>query len=76
MYIIENDNEKQFIERVETAVNRHIDLDTGEILSEEEMRKFDGDVYEPQGIDESETVTKQSIPNEIFALFGNKVEVR
>ena len=50
--------------------------DTGEILSEEEMREFDGDIYEPQGIDEPETVTKQTIPNEIFALFGNKVEVR
>lgn len=56
--------------------NRLIDQDTGEILSEEEMREFDGDVYEPQGIDEPETETKQSIPSEIFALFGNKVEVR
>ena len=46
LYIIENDNEKQFIERVETAVNRHIDLDTGEILTEEEMRLFDGDIEE------------------------------
>lgn len=32
LYIIENDNEKQFIERVETAVNRHIDLDTAKSL--------------------------------------------
>lgn len=76
LYIIENDGEKQFIERIKPAVNRLIDEDTGEILSEEEMREFDGDIYEPQGIDEPETVTKQSIPNEIFALFGNKVEVR
>ena len=50
LYIIENDNEKQFIERVETAVNRHIDLDTGEILTEEEMREFDGDIEEPDVI--------------------------
>ena len=49
---------------------------TGEILSEEEMREFDGDIYEPHDIDEPETATKQSNPNEIFALFGNKVEVR
>ena len=76
LYIVENDNEKQFIERVETAVNRHIDLDTGEILSEEEMREFDGDIYEPQGIDEPETDTKQSIPNELLLLFGNNIEVR
>ena len=46
------------------------------MLFRSEMREFDGDIYEPQGIDEPETVTKQSIPNEIFALFGNKVEVR
>ena len=50
LYIIENDNEKQFIERVETAVNRHIDLDTGEILTEEEMREFDGDIEEPDDV--------------------------
>ena len=50
LYIVENDNEKQFIERVETDVNRHIDLDTGEILTEEEMREFDGDIEEPSDI--------------------------
>lgn len=49
LYIVENDNEKQFIERVETAVNRHIDLDTGEILTEE-MRLFDGDIEEPDDV--------------------------
>ena len=50
LYIVENDNEKQFIERVETAVNRHIDLDMGEILTEEEMREFDGDIEEPDDV--------------------------
>ena len=76
LYIIENERETQFIPSLLHVDNRLIDEDTGEILSEEEMREFDGDIYEPQGIDEPETVTKQSIPNEIFALFGNKVEVR
>ena len=76
LYIIENERETQFIPSLLHIDNRLIDKDTGEILSEEEMREFDGDIYEPQGIDEPETVTKQSIPNEIFALFGNKVEVR
>jgi len=57
-------------------VNRLIDEDTGEILSEEEMREFDGDIYEPQGIDEPEPFINQTIPKEVFALFGNKVEVR
>ncbi len=50
LYIVENDTEKQFIERIETAVNRHMDEDTGEILSEEEMREFDGDIEEPDDI--------------------------
>ena len=76
LYIIENDGEKQFIERIKPAVNRLIDEDTGEILSEEEMREFDGDIYEPQGIDEPEPSVTQTIPKEVFALFGNKVEVR
>ena len=76
LYIIENERETQFIPSLLHIDKRLIDEDTGEILSEEEMREFDGDMYEPQGIDEPETVTKQSIPNEIFALFGNKVEVR
>lgn len=76
LYIIENERETQFIPSLLHIDNRLIDQDTGEILSEEEMREFDGDVYKPQGIDEPETVTKQSIPNDIFALFGNKVEVR
>ena len=76
LYIIENDDEKQFIERIKPVVNRLIDQDTGEILSEEEMREFDGDIYEPQGIDEPEPSVNQTIPKEVFALFGNTVEVR
>ena len=76
LYIIENDGEKQFIECIKPVVNRLIDEDTGEILSEEEMREFDGDIYEPQCIDEPEPSVNQTIPKEVFALFGNKVEVR
>lgn len=55
LYIVENDGEKQFIERIETAVNRHIDVDTGEILTEEEMREFDGDIEEPDDLFLGET---------------------
>ena len=76
LYIIENDGEKQFIERIKPVVNRLIDEDTGEVLSEEEMREFDGDIYEPQDIDEPEPPINKTIPKEVFALFGNKVEVR
>lgn len=76
LYIIENERETQFIPSLLHVDNRLIDEDTGEILSEEEMREFDGDIYEPQGIDEPEPSVNQTIPKEVFALFGNKVEVR
>lgn len=76
LYIIENERETQFIPSLLYIDNRLIDEDTGEILSEDEMREFDGDIYEPQGIDEPEPSVNQTIPKEVFALFGNKVEVR
>lgn len=76
LYIIENEHETQFIPSLLHIDNRLIDEDTGEILSEEEMREFDGDIYEPQGIDEPEPSVNQTIPKEVFALFGNTVEVR
>ena len=76
LYIIENEHETQFIPSLLHIDNRLIDEDTGEILSEEEMREFDGDIYEPQGIDEPEPPINKTIPKEVFALFGNKVEVR
>lgn len=76
LYIIENECETQFIPSLLHIDNRLIDKDTGEILSEEEMREFDGDIYEPQGIDEPEPPINKTIPKEVFALFGNKVEVR
>lgn len=76
LYIIENERETQFIPSLLHVDNRFIDEDTGEILSEEEMREFDGDIYEPQGIDEPEPPINKTIPKEVFALFGNKVEVR
>ena len=76
LYIIENEHETQFIPSLLHIDNRLIDKDTGEILSEEEMREFDGDIYEPQDIDEPEPPINKTIPKEVFALFGNKVEVR
>lgn len=76
LYIIENERDTQFIPSLLHVDNRLIDEDTGEILSEEEMREFDGDIYEPQGIDEPEPPINKTIPKEVFTLFGNKVEVR
>ena len=75
LYIVENDNEKQFIERVETAVNRHIDLDTGEILTEEEMREFDGDIEEPDDLFLSET-TVPDVVQKLKKLLGDVFIVR
>ncbi len=75
LYIIENDAEKQFIECIETAVNRHIDEDTGEILSEEEMREFDGDIEEPDDLFSDET-TVSDVVQKLKNLLGDVFIVR
>ena len=75
LYIIENDTEKQFIERIETAVNRHIDVYTGEILSEEEMREFDGDIEEPDDLFLGET-TVPDVVKKLKSLLGDVFIVR
>ena len=75
LYIVENDGEKQFIERIETAVNRHIDVDTGEILTEEEMREFDGDIEEPDDLFSTET-TVPDVVKKLKILLGDIFIVR
>ena len=75
LYIIENDGEKQFIARIETAVNRHIDVDTGEILTEEEMREFDGDIEEPDDLFSPET-TVPNVVQKLKMLLGDVFIVR
>ena len=68
LYIIENPYDTQFIQCMNCVDNRLIDEDTGEILcddlTEDDMRKFDGDVEEPQEIYEPE---QPSVDNEIIA---------
>lgn len=68
LYIIENPYDTQFIQCVNYADNRLIDEDTGEILcddlTEDDMRKFDGDIEEPQEIYEPE---HSAVDNEIIA---------
>ena len=68
LYIIENPYDTQFIQCVNYVDNRLIDEDTGEILcddlTEDDMRKFDGDVEEPQEIYEPE---HSAVDNEIIA---------
>ena len=75
LYIIENDGEKQFIERIKPAVNRHIDVDTGEILTEEEMREFDGDIEEPDDLFLGETAVSDVV-QKLKKLLGDVFIVR
>ena len=75
LYIIENDGEKQFIERIKPAVNRHIDVDTGEILTEEERREFDGDIEEPDDLFLGET-TVPDVVQKLKNLLGDVFIVR
>lgn len=68
LYIIENPYDTQFIQCVNCVDNRLIDEDTGEILcddlTEADMRKFDGDIEEPQEVYEPK---QPSVDNEIIA---------
>lgn len=75
LYIIENDGEKQFIERIKPVVNRLIDEDTGEILSEEEMREFDGDIEEPDDLFLGETAVPDVV-QKLKKLLGDVFIVR
>ena len=70
---------------IETDGNIHsmpdehdVDLDTGEILSEEEMREFDGDIEEPKDLDdELDTSAFDKTALAILdGIFGNKITVR
>lgn len=55
-----------------------VDLDTGEILSEEEMRAFDGDIEEPKGLgDELDTSAFDKTALAILdGIFGKEITVR
>ena len=73
--ICENDKDIQLIDKINMGDNRLIDQDTGEILSEEEMREFDGDIEEP-AFSEKEGTEDSPLINKLKAIFGNKLEVR
>ena len=81
LYIIENPYDTQFIQCVNYADNRLIDEDTGEILcddlTEDDMRKFDGDIEEPQEIYEPEQpVAHNEIIAKLKAVLGDTFIVR
>ena len=72
--LIENDG----IRELPSAQN--VDLETGEILSEEEMREFDGDVEEPDFADDEPDLDLSAFDTEALAaldeLLGNEITMR
>ena len=81
LYIIENPYDTQFIPCVNRVDNRLIDKDTGEIicedLTEDDMRKFDGDIEEPRDfIPENTPAPNNEIINKLKEVFGNTLIVR
>lgn len=72
--LIENDGIR------ELPSTQNIDLETGEILSEEEMREFDGDVEEPDFTDDEPDLDLSTFDTEALAaldeLLGNEFTLR
>ena len=72
--LIENDG----IRELPSAQN--VDLETGEILSEEEMREFDGDIEEPNFADDEPDLDLSAFDTEALAaldeLLGNEITLR
>ena len=73
LVVIENDDEVR-----ELPAEQNVDLETGEILSEEEMREFDGDVEEPDLADDEPDIS--AFDTEALAvldeIFGNEITLR
>ena len=59
---------------------QNVDLETGEILSEEEMREFDGDVEEPDFTNDEPDLYLSAFDTEALAaldeLLGNEITLR
>ena len=75
LVVIENDDEVR-----ELSAEQNVDLETGEILSEEEMREFDGDVEEPDFADDDPDLDLSAFDTEALAaldeLLGNEITLR
>ena len=73
LVVIENDGEVR-----ELPAEQNVDLETGEILSEEEMREFDGDMEEPDLADDEPDIS--AFDTEALAvldeMFGNEITLR
>ena len=64
---------------VHTMPDAHdVDFDTGEILSEEEMREFDGDIEEPKDLDDEldTSAFDKTALAVLDGIFGDKITVR
>ena len=73
LVVMENGDEVR-----ELPAKQNVDLETGEILSEEEMREFDGDMEEPDIADDEPDVS--AFDTEALAvldeMFGNEITLR
>ena len=73
LVVMENDDE---VRKLPSA--QGVDLETGEILSEEEMREFDGDIQEPKDLDDdidTSAFDKDALCK-LDEMFGDKITLR
>ena len=73
LVVMENNDEVR-----ELPVEQNVDLETGEILSEEEMREFDGDIEEPKDLDDgidTSAFDKDALCK-LDEMFGDKLTLR
>ena len=72
---------REAVEQIEAEEPpQNVDLETGEILSEEEMREFDGDVEEPDFTNDEPDLDLSAFDTEALAaldeLLGNEITLR
>ena len=73
LVVMENDDEVR-----ELPSAQGVDLETGEILSEEEMREFDGDIEEPKDLDDDfdTSAFDKNALCKLDEMFGDKITLR
>ena len=73
LVVMENDDEVR-----ELPSAQGVDLETGEILSEEEMREFDGDIEEPKDLDDDidTSAFDKAALCKLDEMFGDKITLR
>ena len=73
LVVMENNDEVR-----ELSAEQNVDLETGEILSEEEMREFDGDIEEPDLADDEPDISAFDTEALVVLdeMFGNEITLR